>query len=142
MAPIFRYRRSAEAALDTFVKCRVSIPTSSNAKLIALKAHYKLRNRDAVIGALIRKGRTQFQLDDFSLPPEPADDDPMIDIYPSVQLEHVAFLYRLQRRFRGAALGTTIEALLETVGDLTPLPVQLPLLGQVAPVTSPSPDHA
>lgn len=117
-----------------FVKCRLSIPTSTNARLIALKAHHKLRNRDAVIGALARKARTQFLLEDFSLPPEPADDDPMIDIYPTIQLEHVAFLYRLQRRFRGAALGTTIEALVETVGDIAPMPMQLPLLaGELRP---------
>ena len=86
-----------------------------------------LRNRDAVIGALIRRARTQFALCDFSLPPEPADDDPMIDIYPTIQLEHVAFLYRLQRRIRGAALGTTIEALVETVVDIASMPVQPPL---------------
>jgi hypothetical protein len=122
-----RYQRSADACPESFVKCRVSIPASTNARLIALKAHHKLRNRDAVIGALIRKGRTQFELADFTLPPEPADDDPMIDIYPSVQLDHVAFLYRLQKRFRGASLGTTIEALIETLGDITPIPVQLSL---------------
>jgi hypothetical protein len=123
-----RYRRSADAGPDTFVKCRLSIPTSTNARLIALKARHTLRNRDAVIGALIRRARAEFQLAEFNLPAEPADDDPMIDIYPTIQLEHVAFLYRLQRRFRGAALGTTIEALIETVGDIAPLPVQLSLL--------------
>jgi hypothetical protein len=122
-----RYRRCADACPDTFVKCRLSIPASTNARLLALKTRHTLRNRDAVIGALIRRARTQFALCDFSLPPEPADDDPMIDIYPTIQLEHVAFLYRLQRRFRGAALGTTIEALVETVVDIGPVPTQLPL---------------
>ena len=122
-----RYRRSADADPDTFVKCRLSIPASTNARLLALKARHTLRNRDAVIGALIRRARTQFELCDFSLPPEPADDDPMIDIYPTIQLEHVALLYRLQRRFRGAALGTTIEALVETVVDIASMPVQPPL---------------
>ena len=121
-----RYRRRADACPDTFVKCRLSIPASTNARLLALKARHTLRNRDAVIGALIRRARTQFALCDFSLPPEPADDDPMIAIYPTIQLEHVAFLYRLQRRFRGAALGTTIEALVATVVDLAPLPIQPP----------------
>jgi hypothetical protein len=123
-----RFRRSAGAGPDTFVKCRLSIPASTNKCLIALKARHTLRSRDAVIGALIRLARTQFQLGDFTLPPEPAEDDPMIEIYPTIQLENVAFLYRLQRRFRGAGLGTTIEALVETVTDIPPRAVQLPLL--------------
>lgn len=128
MGQKLRFRRPADVAPEAFVKCRMAIPISTNTRLNALKVRHKLRNRDAVIGALIRKARTQFELDEFSLPPEPAADDPMLDIYPHIQIEHVAFLYRLQRRFRGAALGTTLEALVETVGNISPSPVQLPLL--------------
>ena len=65
-------RRLASANPECFVKCRLSIPASTNAHLRALKAKHGLRNRDAVIGSLIRKGRTDFQLCDFALPPEPA----------------------------------------------------------------------
>lgn len=49
------------------------IPTSTNATLVAFKARHTLCNRDAVIGALARKARGHFRLENFSLPPEPAD---------------------------------------------------------------------
>ena len=130
MGQELQLRRRSTADPESFVKCRMSVPASTNAHLRALQAKHCLRNRDAVIGALIRKGRTDFRLCDFALPPEPEPDDPMIDIYPSIQLDHVDFLYRLQRRFRGAAFGTTIEALVETVIHIRPLPLQLPLLLQ------------
>lgn len=123
-----RHRRIDGVEPGAFVKCRMAIPASTKVRLETLKSRHRLRNRDAVIGALIRKARTGFDVEDFSLPPEPKTDDAMIDIYPFIQIEHVAFLYRLQRRFHGAALGTTIEALIDTVGDIAPFPMQLPLL--------------
>ena len=112
-----------------FVQTRMSVPSSLIARLHEIKRRHSLRTRDAVIGSMLRIARTHHRLADFHLPPEPAEDDPMQAITAAVQAEQLEFLYRLQRHFRGAALGAAFEAIANVVTDLAP-PVQLTLINQ------------
>ena len=106
----------------------MTVPSSLVTRLHSIKRLHGLRTRDAVIGSMLRIARTQHKLAEFQLPPEPAEDDPMQPITAEVQAEQLEFLYRLQRQFRGAALGAVFEAVASVVTDLAP-PVQLELAG-------------
>lgn len=120
-----RLRRLADAQPDDTFQCRVALPASTLARIHAIKQRGCVRTRDAAIAGLIRLARTHFVATDFDLPPAPDPDDDIVSISLSLEAGHVAFLYTLQRRFRGCALGATLEAVVETVGDLSPRPVQL-----------------
>lgn len=115
-----------------YVQTRMSVPASLVARLHDIKRQNGLRTRDAVIGAMLRIARTQHSLAEFRLPPEPPEDDPLQPITAEVQAEQLEFLYRLQRQFRGAALGAALEAVASVVTDLAP-PVQLTLIDLTEP---------
>jgi hypothetical protein len=110
-----------------FVQTRMTVPASLVTRLHNIKRQHGLRTRDAVIGSMLRIARTQHSLSDFQLPPEPPEDDPMQPITAAVEAEQLEFLYRLQRQFRGAALGAALEAVASVVTDLSP-PEQLSLI--------------
>jgi hypothetical protein len=120
-----RFRRLAHIGPSEEVQCRIALPASTLARIHSIKQRFHIRTRDAAIAALIRTARTHFVADDFILPPEPEADDRMVSISIALEAGHVTFLYLLQRRFRGCSLGATLEAVIETVVDLTPRPVQL-----------------
>ncbi len=120
---------------NAFVQTRMTVPASLIARLQDVKRQHGLRTRDAVIGAMLRIARTQHNLAEFLLPPEPPEDDPMQPITAEVEAEQLEFLYRLQRQFRGAALGAALEAVASVVTDLAP-PVQLTLINQEGAVVS------
>ena len=105
----------------------MTLPASLVMRFHDIKRQHGLRTRDAVIGSMLRIARTQHSLVDFQLPPEPPECDPMQPITAEVQAEQLEFLYRLQRQFRGAALGAALEAVAKVVTDLSP-PVQLSLI--------------
>lgn len=111
-----------------FVQTRMTVPASLVARLHDVKRQHGLRTRDAVIGSMLRIARTHHSLADFQLPPEPHPEDAMRAITAEVQAGQLEFLYRLQRRFRGAALGAALESVAGVVTDLAP-PVQLTFLG-------------
>lgn len=121
------FRRLQDMDPEQFVLTRMYLPTSVVDRINHLKTRYQIRNRDALVAAFIRQARIQYRLDDFPLPPEPLPGDEMQSLKLSLQAEHMEFLYRLQRRFRGAALGVTLEAIFAKVRDLRPQPVQLSL---------------
>ena len=122
---------------NDFVQSRMTVPASLVARLHEIKRQHGLRTRDAVIGAMLRIARTQHSLADFQLPPEPPENDPMQPITAEVQAEQLEFLYRLQRQFRGAALGAALEAVAKVVTDLSP-PVQLSLIDLIEPAPAAS----
>lgn len=111
-----------------FVQTRMTVPASLVSRLHSIKLKNGLRTRDAVIGSMLRIARTHHRLSDFQLPAEPPESDPMQPITAEVEAVQLEFLFRLQRQFRGAALGAVFEAVASVVTDLAP-PVQLELAG-------------
>lgn len=134
------YVRRLQALHPTdFVQTRMTVPGSLLARLHSLKRQNGLRTRDAVIGSMLRLARTQHCLSEFQLPPEPPESDPMQPITAEVEAEQLEFLFRLQRKFRGAALGAVFEAVASVITDLSP-PVQLELAGLNDRTTMPRED--
>lgn len=122
------FRRLREVDPEEYVQTRMELPTSVIDRIDNLKKRHCFRNRQGVVAGLIRRAANEFSLSDFELPPEPLPGDAMQSTKFNLQAEHMEFLYRLQRRFRGAGLGVTLEAILATVGDLAPSAVQLSLV--------------
>ncbi len=124
-----RRKRQALYASD-YVQCKLSIPVSFGDRLKELKARHKMRGLDRVVAAMIRKAMATYTVDELTVPPPPEDHLNRKQIAIHIPRELYAFLEALAVRHRGIPLGVALETVAAHVSDLTPAPIQLPLIDE------------
>ncbi len=129
VTPAACMRRKRQALYDAdFVQCKLQIPISFAEHLKELKARHKMRGLDHVVSAMIRKAILAYSAAELVPPPPPDDHMNMKQIAVHIPREHHAFLEAIAHRNRGIPLGAALETIGAYVKDLTPAPVQLPLI--------------
>jgi hypothetical protein len=111
-----------------YVQCKMAIPLSFRERLKELKARHKMRGLDHVIASMIRKAMANYSVEELIPPPPPEDHMHRKQIAVHIPREHHAFLEAISVRNRGIPLGVALETIAAYVNDLTPAPIQLPLI--------------
>lgn len=128
-AACMREKRNALYAAGN-VQCKMSIPLSFGERLKELKARHKKRGLDQVVAAMIRKAMAIHSADEMIPPPPPADHMTRKQIAVHIPRELHEFLEAVAIRNRGIPLGAALETVGAYVSDLTPAPIQLPLIDE------------
>lgn len=98
-----------------------SLPVSLVKRLDRLKKLHQLKSRDAAAAIVLQQVMDEYKVDGLPLPPVPEPDERFTRITVNLHQEHLDYLDKLTRRFRGVTVSVAFEAVLYQVQDLMPV---------------------